>query len=379
VSKSEEAISVVHVGPFSGSGGMAHVVNLIRKYKQDNGLANWSEVDSNPSDELRRNSLTRSVATLLISFEIIRRIRGEKERDRTPVTHIHTSSYAGFYEKMFFVLIARCLGSRVILHIHGGAFNQFFEESSRVTQQLISRLLLLPERLIVLSKWWANFFRERVNPELEGRMTVLHNAVEVPDLSLDRVMRARSESERFRIVFLGSVGDRKGCRELLEAADRLSGQSDTQFYFLGGGEHDGDLERYKTKSRDMGLSNVYFPGYVSGNQKADHLKQADLFVLPSRADNFPISLLEAMSYGLPVVVSDVGAMEEVVSEENGIVIAPRDIDALVKAIRFMYHHPKERRGMGRKNIKDVMDHYSAPKYVESIGDVYMSLDDVSRN
>jgi glycosyltransferase involved in cell wall biosynthesis len=278
---------------------------------------------------------------------------------------------------MFFVLIARWLGSRVVLHIHGGAFNQFFEESSEVTQQLISRLLLLPDRLIVLSGWWANFFREQVNPDLEGRMTVLHNAVEVPDIALDEVIDARSESQTFRVVFLGSVGDRKGCGELLEAADQVENSSDIQFYLLGTGEQDGDLERYKRRARDMSLSNVYFPGYVSGDQKADQLKQADLFVLPSRADNFPISLLEAMSYGLPVVVSSVGAMDEVVTEDNGIVIRPRDVDALVEAIEFMYHHSERREEMGRNNVQTVTDQYSASQYVKSLESVYLSLADVT--
>lgn len=377
--ENSERKSVVHIGPFSGSGGMAHVVNLVRKYKQETDLLSWCEVDSNPTDTLRGSVITRSVASILISLEIIQCINKEKRRGGVPITHIHTSSYAGFYEKIFFVLIARSLGSHVILHIHGGAFNQFFEENSRVTKELISRLLLLPDRLIVLSEWWANFLRERVNPELEGRMTVLHNAVEVPNLSLDRLMRARSESEQFRIVFLGSVGDRKGCRELLGAADQLSDHSDIQIHFLGGGEQDGDLERYKAKGRDMGLSNVHFPGYVSGDQKADHLKQADLFVLPSRADNFPISLLEAMSYGLPVVVSDVGAMEEVVSEENGIVIAPRDIDALVKAIQFMYHHPEKRKEMGHENIKTVTNNYSAKKYIKNIKSIYTKIDSLDKH
>jgi glycosyltransferase involved in cell wall biosynthesis len=311
------------------------------------------------------------VASILISLEIIQCVNKEKREGGVPITHIHTSSYTGFYEKIFFVLIARSLGSRVILHIHGGAFNHFFEENGRVTQQLISRLLLLPDRLIVLSEWWANFFRERVNPELEGRITVLHNAVEVPNLSLDRLMRARSGSEQFRIVFLGSVGDRKGCRELLGAADQLSAHSDIQIYFLGGGEQDGDLERYKRKSHEMGLSDVQFPGYVSGDQKAEYMKKADMFVLPSRADNFPISLLEAMSYGLPVVVSDVGAMDEVVSKENGIVISPRDTDGLVEAIQFMYNHPDQRKEMGQKNVEKVVEHYSASQYINYLESIYL--------
>jgi glycosyltransferase involved in cell wall biosynthesis len=159
----------------------------------------------------------------------------------------------------------------------------------------------------------------------------------------------------------------------LEAANQLSDQSNIQFYFLGTGEQEGDLERYKKRGRDMGLSNVHFPGYVSGDQKAEQLRQADLFVLPSRADNFPISLLEAMSYGLPVVVSDVGAMEEVVSKENGIVIPPRDTEALVDAIEFMYYHPERREEMGRNNMRTVTDQYSASQYIDSLESIYMSL------
>ena len=368
-----EKTSVVHVGPFSSSGGMAHVVNLISEYKRLETSLRWCEVDSNPLDVLRGNLFTRAVAGFFVGLNIFRHVHSETNRGRTVITHIHTSSYAGFFEKIFFVLLARCAGSRVILHIHGGAFNQFFKDSSKVTQRVISQSLLLPDRLIVLSEWWANFFREQVNPELEGRLTILHNAVEVPDLSLDEAMTARSESQTFRIVFLGSVGDRKGCGELLEAAKQLRDLSKIQFYFLGTGEQEGDLERYKKRCRDLGLSNVYFPGYVSGDQKAEQLRQADLFVLPSRADNFPISLLEAMSYGLPVVVSCVGAMEEVVSEENGIVIPPRNTEALVDAIEFMYSPPERREEMGRNNVRTVTAQYSASQYIESLESIYMGL------
>jgi glycosyltransferase involved in cell wall biosynthesis len=310
---------------------------------------------------------------LSIGLKIFRHVRAEKKKGRTVITHIHTSSYIGFFEKVFFVLLAQWAGSRVVLHIHGGAFNQFFEESSRITQRVISQSLLLPDQLIVLSEWWANFFREQVTPKLDGRVTILHNAVEMPDISIDEAMRARSETQTFRIVFLGSVGDRKGCGELLEAAKQLRDQFKIQFYFLGTGEQKGDLERYRERSRDLRLPNVHFPGYVSGDQKAEQLRQGDLFVLPSRADNFPISLLEAMSYGLPVVVSNVGAMEEVVSEENGIVIPPRDTEALVDAIEFMHLHPERREEMGRNNMRTVTDQYSASQYIESLESIYMSL------
>jgi glycosyltransferase involved in cell wall biosynthesis len=352
---------------------MAHVVNLISKHKYENETLRWREIDSNPSDKLRGNIVARSAASLLIGFDIIRCITVEQGKQRQTITHIHTSSFTGFFEKIFFVLLAKWVGSPVLLHIHGGAFNQFFSDSSGVFKSAIRRSLLLPDRLIVLSAWWARFFRDQVDPKLEDRMAVLHNSVEMPTLTLDDVVRARAEETTLRVVFLGSIGDRKGCGELLQAASRLSNQPGIQFYLLGGGEHEGDLERYKERSREMGLSNVHFLGYVSGKRKADQLKEADLFVLPSRADNFPISLLEAMSYGLPVVVSSVGAMGEVVTEENGIVISPRDTDALVDAIQFMYQHPKRREEIGHNNAHCAAEQYSASKYLKTLESIYSDL------
>jgi glycosyltransferase involved in cell wall biosynthesis len=97
-------------------------------------------------------------------------------------------------------------------------------------------------------------------------------------------------------------------------------------------------------------------------------QQADIFVLPSISESCGLALLEAMSCGLPVVVTKVGGMVEHVQDEiNGIVVPPRDPHALAAAIRRLAHDPELRRRMGQANSVRISQHYTW----DAVADAYM--------
>jgi glycosyltransferase involved in cell wall biosynthesis len=116
---------------------------------------------------------------------------------------------------------------------------------------------------------------------------------------------------------------------------------------IGRGEQTVELIALRDR---LGLADrVEFREMPWGERAADHLAAFDLFVLPSRTEGFPVTIMEAMLAGLPVVTSDVGSVREaVVDGETGLVVPAEDTAALVDAISGLVGDPERRRAMGQR-------------------------------
>ena len=114
------------------------------------------------------------------------------------------------------------------------------------------------------------------------------------------------------VLFLGRIETAKGIAELLDAfAGLRPGAPDALLVCAG----EGDIESAGRQARRLGLGDsVRFPGWIDGEEKRAWLARAALFVLPSHAEGLPMSLLEAMAAGLPIVASAVGGVPDVVHD-----------------------------------------------------------------
>lgn len=139
---------------------------------------------------------------------------------------------------------------------------------------------------------------------------------------------------------LGRLDEQKGYELLVEALARIP---DATGVIVGEGSLRAELE---TRAAALGVgARLRLPGW--SDDARSHLPEFDVFVLPSRYEGFPLSILEAMLAGLPVVASDVGSVSEaVVDGETGFVVPPGDVDALTAALRRLVDDPDLRRSLG---------------------------------
>ncbi len=136
----------------------------------------------------------------------------------------------------------------------------------------------------------------------------------------------------FRLLFVGGLVDNKGLPWLFEALTQLQGW-DWRLDVVGDGPNRSCCERLVAR---LGLaSKVVFHGARSKEQVADYFHNADLFVLPSLVETFSVVTIEAMVCGVPALVTRSGGPEELVSEETGMVVPPRDATALAAALDTM--------------------------------------------
>lgn len=138
----------------------------------------------------------------------------------------------------------------------------------------------------------------------------------------------------------------KGQRTIIAAAKMLE-RSHPEFVFVvvGGGEDEGLF-----REESSGLANIEFTGDV--RNVADYLAAFDLFVFPSLNEGLGSSLLDAMSFGLPVIASKVGGISEIVDDgSNGILIPPNDPESLVKALSRIAGDDRARLAMREANLR----------------------------
>lgn len=126
------------------------------------------------------------------------------------------------------------------------------------------------------------------------------------------------------------------------------------FRLLIGG--DGEIEKVQQYIKDNKLDNVAeYIGWVSGEEKIKLLNEVDVFILPSYNEGLPISLLEAMSYNLPIISTTVGGIPEILKNEyNGFLINPGDLIALESAISTLINNPSKRKLQGKRSGEIVM-------------------------
>jgi glycosyltransferase involved in cell wall biosynthesis len=239
---------------------------------------------------------------------------------RRLVLHVHTAPHVSFWRHSAFIgaaLAARC---PTILHLHGSDFDRFYDASSAPGRAAIGYFLEQAACVAVPSQRLAAWVRSAAP---HARTRVLPHPVPIP--ALQDAPRPRL------VVFLGKLEAYKGIFELLEAVARLRASvPDVRLVCAGDGKRVA-VARYAER---LGIADaVKFTGWVGPSGKRALLESAAAFALPSYAEGMPVSLLEAMAAGVPVVASPVGGVPEVVVDGvSGFLCAPGDVSTLQRLL-----------------------------------------------
>ena len=176
------------------------------------------------------------------------------------------------------------------------------------------------------------------------------------------------------ILFLSALYSFKGPHILIKAMPKIVKEvPDAELVFVGSGEMREELEGLCNK---IGVKKyVKFAGFVEGSMKPFYYRAADVFCLPStmKHEIFGIVNLEAMARGVPIVASKIGGVPDVVKDgENGLLVQPKDSEALADAIIYLLENEDVRERMGKNGRKKVED-YSWEKIAEETEKVYKDV------
>lgn len=276
------------------------------------------------------------------------------------LVHCH-SSKAGLIGRM-----AACAEKvPVVFTAHGWAFEQGISFLLRVTGLLSEHLasrLCRNQHVITVAEADRKLAKEKNVQPLE-RMTTVHNGV--PDVEY----RSRPDvGDVPEIIMVARFFEQKDHETLLRAVSRI--ERPHTVTLVGDGPR---LDVVATLARQLGIEDrVAFLG--DRHDVPELLSKAHLFVLSSLWEGFPISILEAMRAGLPVIACDVGGVREsVVHGETGLLIHPKDEDALRAAIDRLLSQPALRKEMGARGRAVFEEKFGKRRMLERTAQVYGAM------
>ncbi|MBP1464697.1 glycosyltransferase [Candidatus Chloroploca sp. M-50] len=266
------------------------------------------------------------------------------------------------------VLVNTILGYRVILAahvmevpsawwIHESRSGYALMESEAAPREALS----LADRLIFPAAATAALYRGFTSRQLPTPLPY-----GVPDLPFEPD-RPRDPEEPLMVLVIASMETRKGQDLVVKAFQQLPPALRAQFelYFIGGIH---DPHYYRQVRADLAAEpNVYFIGLLNRDQTLTYLRQADIFVLPSRDEVLPVSILEAMACGKAMVVTDVGGVTEAVRhEQEGLVVPPDDPDQLAESLARLISAPELRQRLGRAARVRYEERFTAATFAQAM-------------
>lgn len=158
------------------------------------------------------------------------------------------------------------------------------------------------------------------------------------------------------IVFLGRLVPEKRPDLLIQAFQALKPPG--WKLVLAGGVSDTSLYTSKLNDLAQGNPDVIFAGEIRGTRLAEIVRGAGLFVLPSDLEGLPLSMLEAMSQGVPVLASDIPPHQQLLSEGRGVLFRSGDINSCIHSLDWAIHHPQEMAVMAKNAQQHVEKYYN---------------------
>lgn len=285
------------------------------------------------------------------------------------ILHLHTAADGSFKRNSDLVRLGRFFRRKVVLHIHASRFKDFYNEASTKRKSKILNTLKSTDRIIVLSQSWKEWFMS-IGIE-EKALTVLYNITPEPTV----IPSAKTDDGKQHLLFLGEIGQRKGVFDIIRAIAAHKDEAEGRIELRIGGNR--NEEKLMAAIKDNGLEDIVrFEGWVSGEKKLQLLNWADIYILPSFNEGLPISILEAMSYGCPVISTPVGGIPEVVND-NGVLVTPGNAEEIWKAISRYIENPQNIEAEGRISLENVKP-YLPESVISHLKALYLDLLEVRR-
>ncbi|MBH0230710.1 glycosyltransferase family 4 protein [Halobacillus yeomjeoni] len=308
---------VLQVGPLPPPiGGMSVFLQQLKNFKSERYELDFFNIfpkKNKPLNKLANNAL------------ILGKFFWALKKEKPDLVHIHTAAYRAFTKSRYLVGIAKKLGFPVVLHIHSGKFIEFYRGLSVGDQRTMDETLQKCDRIVCLSPTWKSQFVENF-PVEEDRFTVVPNAIFVDQFKDVTPLPA---DEGKVVLFVGKVGENKGILDIIEIAKKLKERSDVKFLVMGNGPLDQHLKR-EIEEHDLNMEQL---GTLHGDDKIEHYKRANVFILPSYFEALGLSNLEGMAAGHVVLSTRVGAVPDIIHDgEEGYLFQPGDVDGFVNKI-----------------------------------------------
>lgn len=273
------------------------------------------------------------------------------------LVHIHL---AAVNRKMPFVFLTKLFGKKMIIHLH---FPDI--ETTLRDRRLSSRYgwcIKKADVCIALSYTWKLLIERTYNV---NNVRVLYNPCPI----VDRIPYTKRENY---ILFAGTVSQRKGNQDLVTAFAKVAKKYPDWKIKIAG---NGDIDKGQKQAKALGVENqVEYLGWISGNDKECLFQKSAIYCLPSYAEGFPMSVLDAWAYGTPVITTPVGGIPDIAKDyQNMIIFEAGDINALAEKIDILISDTKLRNKLASASCNFADNMFNVKIITSELGCLYNEL------
>jgi glycosyltransferase involved in cell wall biosynthesis len=247
--------------------------------------------------------------------------------------------------------------------------HQFLSTAERIA-------MLQADQLVSPSEDLAGYVANDLNYPL-AKIAIIRNPVDAEQFCPEGA-RALSSDGKLTVLFVGRLEERKGIHHLVDAIPKVLSQfQNVKFVIIGSdtmtAKGNGSVlaELRQALSSSSRSDSVTFIPHVPLSEIVDYYRSADILVLPSLYDNAPMTVIEAMSCGKPVIGTTAGGTKEYVIHDNcGLIVPPANADELAKALVSLLADDARRASMGQNARDRVMKYFTRETMTQSTVDLY---------
>lgn len=206
----------------------------------------------------------------------------------------------------------------------------------------------------------------------EEKFLVIRNGISFKANSAKEKVREKLKVEKKDIIFgmVGRFAYPKDPLFFIKVANEIvKNYPQAKFILVGGGPL---FEKCQNFVKENKLeNNVFLLGEKNPQDTQELLISFDVFILISKFEGLPITIIEAMFAGLPIISSNVGGINELVKDkENGFLVKTDDLNEIIEKIIYLIKNPQERKNMGKKSLTIAKENFSLDKMVKSYEKLY---------
>ena len=273
----------------------------------------------------------------------------------------------GFLKDAPFVLLCKLFGRKVVIHQHNKGMSKCVD---RQPYKWLLPLVYKNTKVILLS--W-HLYEDIAKVVKREQIFICPNGI--PEISETRNIQECKNSEP-RFFFLSNLIESKGVYVLLDACKILK-EKGYKFIcdFVGGETTEINRAVFEYAVKEKGLDEyVVYLGPKYGNEKERYWDAADVFVQPTYEDCFPLTIVEAMQHGKPVVSTDEGAIPDlVVDGMNGFVCERRNVDSLANALEILLKDKDLRVKMGIEGYNQYINKFTLNAFEKNMNDIFNKI------
>lgn len=317
-------------------------------------------------DEIGKNPITKITRYFKIIVKILMTLIGFRPN---AVYLAMTAKGIGFYKDLPIALLVKLFGKKLVLHYHNKGVSNY---QHRTIDHWLYKILFKNSKVILLSE---NLFEDISKYVSKKDVYYCPNGIREVEYSKNNNYILNNGTPK--LLFLSNLIESKGVYILLEALALLKNEGVAFHCKLVGGEGDITIDQLNYKIENLKLENyVTYLGKKYNEEKWDVFNSSDIFLFPTYYHNecFPLVLLEAMMFGLPLLSTNEGGIPDIIKHnDTGLIFEKMNSVALAESIKQLIKDPELAKQMGNRGRARFSEQYTLEVFENRLVEILIQI------